>query len=340
MNEEYIASPEIYGRRKLNALYREIPLKDNTFRTLRKYFSAMANLYGIITIGKAYEIISSQSPKLVTQEEFLAFVEIARHECDYYSILRMDEMYIDGKAGTPFDWELIDSELLFGDEEEDPYSLTKENQQGKPYYIPGKQELLRYADTTYWEKTPEAYALRDYFSARTDINVANCALAFIEIVDEVRYFDPHSGDMWQYLGSLGIDFSGEKDTQNFMEIYQNFHNNSRMQCNRGHTPLEVRDMMPPQNRGFRSLSLGPNIRKSIATGEIDPQELFKQVLTMEMPDEELRMQMLRQIMELGNGRSAQPAKNASENPPKSISRNDLCPCGSGKKYKKCCGMKH
>jgi preprotein translocase subunit SecA len=23
---------------------------------------------------------------------------------------------------------------------------------------------------------------------------------------------------------------------------------------------------------------------------------------------------------------------------KKIGRNDLCPCGSGKKYKKCCGM--
>lgn len=40
----------------------------------------MANLYGIIPLRKAYEIISSQSPKLVTRDEFLAFSEIARHE--------------------------------------------------------------------------------------------------------------------------------------------------------------------------------------------------------------------------------------------------------------------
>lgn len=42
----YIPMPEIYGRRKLNALYREIPLKDATSRLLRKYFNAAANLYG------------------------------------------------------------------------------------------------------------------------------------------------------------------------------------------------------------------------------------------------------------------------------------------------------
>ena len=32
----YIPIPEEYGRRKLNALYREIPLKDTTSRLLRK----------------------------------------------------------------------------------------------------------------------------------------------------------------------------------------------------------------------------------------------------------------------------------------------------------------
>ena len=51
MNREepyYIPIPEEYGRRKLNALYREIPLKDTTSRLLRKYFNAAANLYGII----------------------------------------------------------------------------------------------------------------------------------------------------------------------------------------------------------------------------------------------------------------------------------------------------
>lgn len=74
----YIPMPEIYGRRKLNALYREIPLKDATSRLLRKYFNAAANLYGIIPLHKLYGIIASQNKSLVTREEFLAFAEIAR----------------------------------------------------------------------------------------------------------------------------------------------------------------------------------------------------------------------------------------------------------------------
>ena len=90
--------PDPYKRRELNAKYREIPLKDTTSRQLRKYFNAMANLYGIIPLRKAYEIISSQSPKLVTRDEFLAFAEIARHECEDYYILGLDELYVDGNS--------------------------------------------------------------------------------------------------------------------------------------------------------------------------------------------------------------------------------------------------
>lgn len=81
-NEEarFIPIPETFSRRKLNSLYREIPLKDTASRTMRKYFNAMANLYGIIPLRKAFEIISEQSPSLLTEEEFLAFAEVARHE--------------------------------------------------------------------------------------------------------------------------------------------------------------------------------------------------------------------------------------------------------------------
>ncbi len=49
----YIPFPETYDRRKLNSLYREIPLSDTESRLLRKYFNAASNLYGIIPPGQA-----------------------------------------------------------------------------------------------------------------------------------------------------------------------------------------------------------------------------------------------------------------------------------------------
>lgn len=168
----------------MNALYREIPLKDATFRLLRKYFNAMANLYGIIPLRKAKEIIFSLSPKLVTAEEFFA-------------------------------------------------------------------------------------------------------------------------------------------------LHNAFHNTTRMPCNRGYTPEELMQITPPAER-FQSVSLGPNIRRGLQTGEIDVEDLRKQILTATLPNEGARFDLLRQLA--GVTSSAPKPEKA-----KKIGRNTPCPCGSGKKYKQCCG---
>ena len=67
----YIDFPEPYKRRELNSKYREIPLKDTASRQLRKYFNAMANLYGIIPLRKAYEIISSHISWVLTNSMWM-----------------------------------------------------------------------------------------------------------------------------------------------------------------------------------------------------------------------------------------------------------------------------
>ena len=82
--------PEVYSRRKLNTLYREIPLKDTTFRLLRKYFSAASNLYGIISLRKIFEIINSQNPSLISKQDFIKFAKIAQHECEGYYLLNTE----------------------------------------------------------------------------------------------------------------------------------------------------------------------------------------------------------------------------------------------------------
>lgn len=154
----YIPIPEEYGRRKLNALYREIPLKDTASRLLRKYLNAAANLYGIIPLSKLYGIITSQNKSLVTKEEFLAFAEIARHECEDYYILGKSELYYDGPETELMEYEVIDVQLI--GEDLKPYHEILRGHQGKPYYVPDKKEFLAYDNPFHWENTPEAEAFR------------------------------------------------------------------------------------------------------------------------------------------------------------------------------------
>ena len=59
---------------------------------------------------------------------------------------------------------------------------------------------------------------------------------------------------------------------------------------------------------------------------------------MPKPREEIkRVQVANPLIEGFAGGKA-PAKKASVKKAEKVGRNDPCPCGSGKKYKKCCGL--
>lgn len=324
----YIDFPEPYKRRELNAKYREIPLKDTTSRQLRKYFNAMANLYGIIPLRKAYEIISSQSPKLVTRDEFLAFSEIARHECEDYYILGLDELYVDGKLKDVLDREIIDVSLI-GDGLDRYHALLK-SQRGKPYYVPSKAQLLAYDDAFYCEPTEETNQMREFIETRLQLPDWKKAEVFDELVFGIRCADADFPQVQERLTAMGVHFPRRKDFQTFIERYQAFHNTTRMQSNRGYTPNELFDLLPCEEQMPQTLSFGPNIKKALAEGSMNAEELRRGIMKADLPSEQLRLSLLKELAE------AAPAKPVGEKKPK-IGRNDPCPCGSGKKYKKCCG---
>ena len=325
--EQYIELPEEYTRRELNARYREIPLKDTTSRLLRKYFNAMANLYGIIPLHKAKEIIFSLSPKLVTEEEFLSFAEIARHECEDYYIMGDDEIYSDVGRTKPLDREIISAVLIA--ESIDCVIEIKRNQQGKPYYVPDRNHLLEYVDPCYCEDTPEMRKLRAFLKGNCDMSDEREAVVFEELLRGARLAAIQLADVFEYLDNLGVRLKSQRDVESFTALYNAFHNTTRMPCNRGYTPDEMMRVMPPKE-GFKSLSLGPNIKKYLQTGEMDIEDFRKQILTMEMPSEAMRFDLLKQLADIKPS-APQPEKQ------KKVGRNDPCPCGSGKKYKRCCG---
>ena len=314
--EQYIEFPEEYTRRELNARYREIPLKDTTSRLLRKYFNAMANLYGIIPLRKAKEIVFTLSPKLVTEDEFLAFAEIARHECEDYYILGGDELYTDVKHTKPLDREIIDVTLI--GESADLFMETKRSQQDKPYYVPDKKQ-----------DTPEKLKLRAFLKERCNLSDERESAVFEELLYGARSITVQTTDVFERLEKLRVRLKSKRDVEQFAALYSAFHNSTRMPCNRGYTPDEMMRMTPPEER-FKSLSLGPNIRKSLQTGEMDIEDFRKQILTMEMPSEAMRFDLLKQLADI-KPPVTQPEKQ------KKVGRNDPCPCGSGKKYKRCCG---
>ena len=82
-----------------------------------------------------------------------------------------------------------------------------------------------------------------------------------------------------------------------------------MAQNRGYTPNELVRLMP--RRGPVQMKFGPNILRSIENGETDGHELIDAI----------------------EKKGIQVAAETK----REVGRNDPCPCGSGKKYKNCCG---
>ncbi len=325
--DKYIEFPEEYTRRELNARYREIPLKDTTSRLLRKYFNAMAMLYGIIPLHKAKEIIFSLSPRLVTEDEFLAFAEIARHECEGYYILGGDELYTDVRHTKLLDREIIAVTLI--GEPAELFMETKRCQQGKPYYVPEKKHLLEYDDPLYCEDTPEKAALLRFMEERLCLSGDKLKYAFYDLLYDVQSVLGSMESILDRFNEAGIRFRSERDVRRFVELYSKFSNTTRMPCNRGYTPVELARMTPPEEQ-LRSLILGPNIRKHLQTGDMDIEDFRKHIQAMELPSEALRFDLLKQLADI-RPPASQPEKQ------KKVGRNDPCPCGSGKKYKRCCG---
>ncbi len=307
---------EIYSRRELNKLYREIPLKDTTFRNLRKYLSAMANLYGVISMGKVWEIIAEQSPKLVTEEEFLAFAQVACHECEGYQIL--------GAESVPMlERELVDRVLL--EQGLDAYRAMTEQHQGKDYYVPKKTELLAYEQAAYVEETAEAAALEELLKTR--FHLEETAEVMGEVAQFARRLPVHPAEVAERVKALGVSFQSEEDVGAFVKAYEAYCGSARTQVLRGHTQAEC-----PEAKKAPEEAPAPrkDVRQGLADGTVDPNALFQAIWSMELPSEELRMSMLTDLAETV-ARTRQQAKM-----PK-VGRNDPCPCGSGKKYKKCCG---
>ena len=287
----------------------------------------MANLYGIIPLHKAKEIIFTLSPKLVTEDEFLAFAEIARHECEDYYILGGDELYTDVRHTKPLDREIIDVALI--GESVELFMETKRSQQDKPYYVPDKKHLLEYDDPFYCEDTPEKLKLRAFLKERCNLSDERESIVFEALLYGARSITVQTTDVFEHLEKMRVRLKSQRDVEQFAALYSAFHNSTRMPCNRGHTPDEMMQMTPPEKR-FKSLSLGPNIRKSLQTGEMDIDDFRKQILTMELSSEAMRFDLLKRLADI-KASMPQPEKQ------KKVGRNDPCPCGSGKKYKRCCG---
>lgn len=212
---------------------------------------------------------------------------------------------------------------IFEEKEELKHLLR--SQGNKDFYIPSVQQIEEICMNGYESGSLAYKKLEAFFRKNLNMSYEHAVTWCLQVWAN-SYEGETPGDVLSKMTEAGIVFQSEKQMEEFVGLLMEAHNNTRMKENRGHKPNELarkgfsggmptivpgsscaadmlKDAMPQLNeRGF-SIDLDENA--DVATTLIYP-----------------------------NGRKDNPVRVE-----KKIYPNDPCPCGSGKKYKKCCGRK-
>lgn len=174
-------------------------------------------------------------------------------------------------------------------------------QKDKPYYIPEKTELIKYVDNIYIDENKSFQDMLRFMKKRMKLADMDANDYSADIQLQIRNGSMPK-DIVNECTRIGITFADQKQFEEFMQLLMVMFNNTRIPENRGYTPNEIRNMMP------------------VMDGISD--EVIKNRGIMGFNSE-----INNNVIPFPGNKTSQPK----------IYPNDPCPCGSGKKYKKCCG---
>jgi len=232
-----------------------------------QYAIACTNLYGVIDYPKLLEIYNAQNEPAVSSRELKALLTDAH--CA--KLLEQNSVFVQRMALVHEAIEYIGDYTTFIDET-----------RGKPFYIPKKEELLRYTDDLYYEKTSHQDKLaqmlvKDFFGGST-LMIKD---EMDELIGQLQVIQTNFQSAVQsFLGRF--EYKDMNQMNDYARAIMMVSNHTRIWENRGHTPHELAQM---EKHHLMPL---PSIPFDVIDGG-------------------------------------------------KIGRNDPCSCGSGKKYKKCCG---
>lgn len=208
------------------------------------------------------------------------------------------------------------------------YLEIEKNQEGKDFHIPGPDEIIEYTENGYPVSDPYYRRLKTFLVGKLNIDISdveklmpvvwNCVAMGGELSDIMGIFEDEE-----------IIFPTDDAAQEYVSLMMDVNNNTRMVIHRGYTPNEMISRMPAVTSGKRPTivpmsSTAAEILGDAAGGlkgmgfNVDLDYNSDEITTVAMPD----------------GISGKVVAGR-----KKIYPNDPCPCGSGKKYKKCCGRK-
>lgn len=226
------------GQQELDEMYAKLKehLSDDRIDLLRRYFEAANNFYQIIPLKRLLRIINSQNSEPYTEDDFLAYAEITRHERHYFEIYGLDEILKRQPESTPINRLLIHESLL----EYNDYVEMYSEKHGRAYYVPEKEVLLTYEDEFYFAPSPQYQAMREFCTKtakKRDDEAIEDILWGILFIIKSEHSSPFDALGFINKFSLRLDVN-EKKLPEFIKLYCDLHNNTRNPYLNGFTPNE------------------------------------------------------------------------------------------------------
>ena len=247
--------------------------RSDAMSQLIQYIIALTNLYGMVQKDKVAEIYNSQNEDQVNSNEV---EELLVNPSE-----KLEDAFI-----YPHQGYFVHEVIL----EHDEFDLMLRKRGDKPHYVPKKNELLKYVDVGYFEKSKEYNALLKYVKKNFFKDEEEKAEWLCEDIHGTCQFGADMQTILDTFNDRGISFKDMDQANEVMQLIMELSNNIRIWENNGYTPNEIFEKFEK-----------PNLRP--------------------LPDKPFDF----------NATNVIDMKTR-----KKIGRNDPCPCGSGKKYKKCC----
>ena len=208
---------------------------------------------------------------------------------------------------------------LFENEE---FAHLLRQQMDKDFYIPSAQQIDEICRTGYEASSSEYKKLESFFIKKLRLPYEQAVTWCLQVWAN-SYEGESPSKIINKMTEVNIVFE-EKMINELLELLVAAHNNTRMKENRGYKPSEIARKMP--------IDKMPTIVPASSKAAAILKDAAPQLQAMGVPVDLNRNTDVIQTTMFPRGLNEEPIRVE-----KKIYPNDPCPCGSGKKYKKCCG---
>ena len=263
-------------------------------------------MYGYTPIENFLDVINVKKELQMTADEL---IEIFDHfPLDQLWTVRLDDIFLS---------------TIYAPDPDRLYDL-RVRQQGKDYYIPTAAEVEELFDTCALLSTPAYQKMKKYMTKNMHLTVTEAEDILLDLWDMLSTDDDFHESLQWFMGQF--ELMKKKQAEDVLNLFMPLSNNTRMISNKGHTPSELSGRIKFGPGNMPVITAG----SSLAAGMLAKAapEIRKMGFGLDLESNAAKIP----VMDLPNGLDG-PVKMSQ----KKVYPNDPCPCGSGKKFKKCCG---